>query len=159
MASRLPEIMDQAAAIAGGVAGITSVWAAGSGLVDDPLRAGQKIVASPVDNVEPGSCHVLAPVAMAPEGGGLGMAGMTVVRWTLPIRVYFSRNDLANAIRLSTPFYVSFYTAFAAHITLNGTCRDAYLTGGKTVGDEKNTWIAVEWVLTASERLTLVQTA
>jgi hypothetical protein len=158
-ASRLPEIMDQAAVVASGVQGVKTVWAAGSGLVDDPFRPGHKLEPSPLNNVAPGSFHVLPPTAMVPEGGGLGMIGMTVVKWTLPMRFYFDRNNLANAVRISTPFYVAMYSAFAAHITLFDTCRQAYLTGGKTTGDEENTWVAIEWTLTADERLTLVQSA
>ncbi len=91
------------------------------------------------------------------EQGGLGMKGMTVIKWVMPCRLYYQRADLNNAVRVLYSAVPDVLLAFAAHVTLFGTCRDAYLTDGRAVGDNETSWW--EWVLTASERLDMPQLA
>ncbi len=157
-ASRLPEIADQAAAVAATVSVITAVQAAGSGLVADPLRPGQTVQAWDVKPIQPVNTFVvMPPVSGRPEQGGLGMKGMTVIKWVMPCRLYYQRADLNNAVRVLYSAVPDVLLAFAAHVTLFGTCRDAYLTDGRAVGDNETSWW--EWVLTASERLDMPQLA
>lgn len=156
--SRLPEIIDQSARVAASVAGVTAVQGAGSGLVADPFRPGQTIQAWTVTPVPPPGLHVsMPPTRGTPEQGGLGMKGMTVLTWTIPMRFYWQRADLQNAVVLLAAIVPAYHLAFAAHITLFGTCRDAYLTDGREMGEGETSWW--EWTLTAKERLDMPQSA
>jgi len=149
--SRLAEIVDQTAAIAAGIAGVSAVWGVGSGLVSDPLRPGLMIEpaqASPVGE--------MVHVSDLPDTGRIDYAAMTgvvEVTWVIPMRLFLPRNDLANFRRRSAPMYAAYISAFAAHQSLGGLARNlGQLTFATLSNDD---WAWIEMKLTVVERLNL----
>ena len=134
--------------------GIVATWGAGSGLVADPLVPGQKIrpVLAMASAPSPFT-HVTYPPKAAKFDWG--MQGMVTVTWTIPMHTYFTLATVAQLVSDSTPFYSAYITAFAKHLTLNATCREAYLMGADTKVPKDGSMGFIEWTLTVTERLNL----
>ena len=154
-ATRIDEILDAVAALAGGIGTapfkVSSVWGAGSGLVADPLRSGQK--------VRPGVPGYPAPepysfFAMPPAPKSVwryGDATSIDIEWNLEGRLYFPRADLANATRILVGFLNPFAKAFLAANptapTLADTCAAQEIRSAGWLGDESMAWLSIAlWV-------------
>lgn len=119
--SRLPEIVDASAAVAAAyVPGVVAAYGVGSGLVTVPaggINAGQ-LVPSVVGNVvEPGTHW-----SFVREGLPLSYSGtVTETAWTIEMRLYVNRADLATAVAMLANFAPRYQSAFALHVQLLGT--------------------------------------
>ena len=150
--SRIDEIVDAIADLGGGLGTspftVSAVFGAGSGLVADHLRPGQK--------VQPGypGAPVPAPYSwfvMPPNSAGwaYGDATSAQITWTIEGRLFIPSNDLANAVRILTgfvnPFAKAFTSTSSGSPTLADTCAEQHITGTAFAKDDNvgATWLAV----------------
>lgn len=157
LTSRLTEIVDQTAAIAAGIAGVTSVRGIGSGLVADPLRPGQMIAPA-----EASPDADMVHWSDLPESGRIdyqAMGGTTEATWIIPMRLWLPANDLANFRRRAGPMYALYLSAFALHQSIGGIARNiGTLTFATLTNPDKGlAWIDMK--LMVVERLNLATAA
>lgn len=118
--SRIDEIVDAVAAAGAGVtvgsASIGTVYGAGSGKVDDPLRPGEKVqVGIPgVNAIAPYSWWVIPPSS---QRWDFGDATSTEITWRIEARLYVPRPDLIADF----PTLVGFLNALAKVFTSTST--------------------------------------
>lgn len=153
--SRIPEIVDQTAAIAGLVPGVLRTFGCGSGNVADPFRPGEKIAAAWANPIEP-----FTHVSEMPDLGSLplgAMIGTHIVTWKIGMKLFVDRADVAEVRRIVAPLWVGYLTAFAAHLTLNQTAQRIASIDFSIKSSDEWAWMAMDLVVT--ERLTLATAA
>ena len=149
--SQVDYIIDYVAATVGKIEGIAAVFGAGQGVVDDPLRPGQKIEAAPSNPTVSLSAWVEAP--NAPAVAYVSQWPITVeLTWRFPIRLWFARGDLAAVRRQSLPFYDKFLSIFILDRLLGGAALRTELSMFQVGGDKNWSWLDVG--LTVVERVT-----
>lgn len=120
MSSQIGLIVDYTAQVAAGITGVTAVFAAGLGVIGDPLRPGQTIQAAP--DAPTGAFTHWSDLPKAPTIERLTQNGTVSYLWDLPMRLWLARSDLANLRRTALPFYDRYLHAFMADPTLGGLC-------------------------------------
>lgn len=121
--SRLPEIVDAAAAVAAAyVPHVQGFYGIGSGLVTVPADglpffAGQLVTAWPGNTAQPGElvsfCSAATQVTKSRT--------VTHTTFQIELRYYVNRGDLAAATRDLTRIFQPMQTAFSQHTSLLGT--------------------------------------
>jgi hypothetical protein len=147
--SDIGEIIDYTAAVAarvqgvmlpnGSVAGVLSVAGAGQGVVDDPLRTGQKIAAcgeNPTEALQHWSELPDAPV-ITPDTQN----GTIKVEWEIPMRLIMPRSDLATTRAVMLPFYDAYLRAFWTDRQLGGLANLSYISRFERSGDSDWAWL------------------
>lgn len=152
--TRIAEIVDQTASIAGGVEGVRLTFGAGSGLVDDPLHPGRFIEPAPPNPTEP-----FTHVSDLPSQGNLplGMVGTSILTWTIPMRFFVQTDDLAEVRGQLIQMYPRYIAAFAASVLLRQTARRWSALSYRLGHDDQWAWL--EMALTVEERLNLATQA
>lgn len=154
--TRIDEICDAVAVIAAGKGHApwvcSSIWGAGSGLIDDPLRPGQKVQPgfplAPADY----SFYVMPPTNSRPWEYGDATSAM--VNWTIEGRLYVPRGELANAARILVGFVNPFAKAFTATSTesptLSDTCANSQVSTVSFAGeaDAGTAWLSLRLAVT-----------
>lgn len=145
MSSRIAEIVDYTAQVAGRIAGVTAVFGVGTGLVGDPRRPGQTIAAAP-DAPTSAFTHW----SDLPDSTAIERLSQTSdeYTWDLPMRLWLPRADMANMRRLAVPFYASYTQAFMADPTLGGLCLVTGRMTLRTGDDDVWAWIDVNLEVT-----------
>lgn len=158
--TRIPEIVDQSAALAGTIApftiagrdfpGVLVTYGCGLGDVDDPLRVGKKIQPAPPNPTEP-----FTHVSDMPTTANLvlGMHGETILTHQLPMRFFVQAEALDEVRAQLVSMYARYLSVFALHLTLNGTARD-WNTLTYRLGHEAD-WAWLEMALNVRERLNI----
>lgn len=153
--TRIAEIVDQTAAIAAGVAGVRVVFGCGSGLVNDPLRMGEKIAAGFGDPGEPFTHVSDLPTS---SSMALGMYGEDILTSIVPMRLFIDIGPGIDVVRSSLiAMYPLYLAALALTLTLNGTCQ-RWSTLTYRLGHNEQ-WAWLEMALTVHERLVLTKHA
>jgi hypothetical protein len=150
---RVDQIVDSSAAIAAGITGVTAVWGVGSGGIIIPagVAAGSLVLPAPSNVTAPG-----VHVSDMPPAPGILYRSATVceITWEIPMRIYLSANDEANARRVAAPFYRRYIEAFAAHTQILGTVNSGLIASVRLF-EEDATWYGIQFTLRAIERLDL----
>lgn len=155
--SRIPEIVDAAAAIAYQyVPAVKSVYGAGSKLVTlggSKGLAGQFVPAWPGNSAESGELVslVMSFVQITKS------RTVTSTTWQVGLRFYVDRNDLANAMTQLVAVAQPMQTAFSQHTSLLGTVPSghALMKGGQLVVPQGGTDAWILFNLEAVETLDL----
>lgn len=116
-------IIQQAAAIAGGIPGIKRAW-----------------------DKAPESLAELPAVILVPGKGKVGYPrkpGLRDMEHDLHLIVLVSRGDLSQADLVARPFIDTFIRTFDSHLTINSTCLNSGIT---TYAYGKVGWAGVEYV-------------
>ena len=144
MGSNIATIVDTTAALAGTIAGVKSVAGSGQGTVDDPLRPGQKIAAAPSNPIEEFSHWSELPTV--PGVTYVDQDGSVRLDWTIVMKLFFSKGDIARIRQLALPFYDAYLAAFAAlsNQTLGGLCNRTTLTSFAVMATETSEWAWLE---------------
>jgi hypothetical protein len=152
--TRIAEIVDQTAAIAGTIEGVRLTFGAGTGLVDDPLHPGRTIEPAPPNPTEP-----FTHVSDLPSSGSLplGMVGTSILTWHIPMRFFVQAEDLAEVRMQLVAMYPRYLAALADHVLLNETAR-RWSTLSYRLGHDPD-WAWLEMDLTVEERLNLATKA
>ena len=147
--SEIDKIIDYTAAVAARIAGVQSAWGAGLGEVEDPLRPGQPIAAAPSRPTDPYSHWSDCP--SAPPVEWVSQNFTVELTWTIPMRLWLPKGDLAEARRAALPFYDRYLRAFTLDWQLGGLVLRSRLTKFAPMGDPDWTWLDMS--LTAVERV------
>lgn len=156
--SRLPEIIDASAAIAAAyVHGVQAAYGCGSGLVTVPvggILAGQLVAAIPGNVVEPGTHWSLVTSGTTKAYSGT----VQETTWTLEMRLYVNRADLAAAVTALAFFAPRYQSVFSQHVQLLATITSGSALLGPAIRlvyppDSGDAWIS--FGLNAIERLDL----
>lgn len=108
--SQIQTIIDYTAAVAAReIEGVKMIFGAGSGLVDDPLRPGRKVLPAPSDPPGP-FCH-WSDVPNAPDVEWVSQNFTAELEWQVPMRLWLPKQD-EEARRLVLPFYDRYLRAF-----------------------------------------------
>ena len=149
--SNIRWIVDASAALAGTISGVTlpngqvagvrAVFGAGQGRSADPLRPGQTI-APATESPHEELTHV-SDLPDAPTIIPLTQDGTIRLEWTVPMRLYATRGDLATARAILLPFYDAYLAAFRDW-TLGGLCALAYIKSFKPAADDDWVWLDID---------------
>ena len=154
MSSQIASIVDYTAYLAAGIQdvpvldgqtiGIRSVAGAGQGIWDDPLRAGQKIAPAGSNPIEELSHWSELPTA--PGVTWVDQDGTVQLSWTIVMKLFFSRGDVARIRQLALPFYDRYLAVFAklANYTLGGLALRTQLTSFAVMATEESEWAWLE---------------
>ena len=131
---------DYIASVAGNLPGITGVFGTGQGVIGDPFRPGQTILAAP--DAPTGTYTFWADL---PNGRGewLTQDGAEEWTWDFPTRLWLPRADLANMRRQAHPLYEMFRAAFAADRTLGGRVARARVSAFDFSSDDFWSWLDI----------------
>lgn len=157
--TRIGEIVDAVAArpagLTDGTNTIARVFGMGSGLVDDPLRPGEKIQAGipGVTGIAPFDWYVIPPITTALNLYG---AGHTQIDWLVEGRLYVPRADPAPFQAAYSALGASFVdlvmTSFVALADdspqLGGVCQNQLFQGVKWGFDANWLWLAAQLAVT-----------
>ncbi len=89
--SNIATIVDYTAAMAARIPGIQAVAASGQGVVDDPLRPGQKIRTAPAVPASPYTHW--SEVPGAPKIMWVSQNSTVELTWTIPMRLWLPKTD------------------------------------------------------------------
>lgn len=152
MSSNIRSIVDYTAAKAAGIQGIVlpngetvgvrSIYGAGQGIYDDPLRPGQTIQPAPESATEP-LMHV-SRLPDAPTIEWISQTGTVELTWTIQMSLFIARGDAATAAQVVLPFYDAYLAAFTADPMLGGLCMVSRISSFKTGTDESWCWLDVD---------------
>lgn len=155
--SRLDEIVDAAAAVAAAyVPGIQAVYGVGSGLVAIPaggIHPGEFVSAWPGNTSEPGELVSFCSMAVQKTMSRT----VTHTTFTIELRVYVNRGDLAAATRTLVRLFQPMQTAYSQHTSLLGTVPSGHALskGARFVFPQGGTDAWILWTLEAVETLDL----
>ena len=116
--SQVNQIVDYSASLAAGIPGIKAVFGSGSSGINDPLRPGQPIrsaIENPAQEFEHWSELPNAPIVV-----NVTQSGTVELTWTIPMRLWLQRADLAHMRKVALPFYNGYLAAFVNDQTLGG---------------------------------------
>lgn len=126
MASRIGAIVDYTAARVGSeIEGIAAVFGSGSSSTDDPLRSGQTIRAAP--NVPTQEFEHWSEVAALTASAWFHQDGAQQLTWRIPMRLWFTRSDLARLRQVAQPFFAPYVAAFQTDPSLGGLVFDSQI--------------------------------
>lgn len=132
--TRIAEIVDYSAALAAvQVEGIAATFGAGSGLVDDPLRSGEKVRPAPGAPTQP--FEHWSEVGQMTASEWETQDGAQRLTWVIPMRLWMARSDLGRLRQDAQPFFAAYWQAFTADPTLGGLAAVSRLTRME-VGDD-----------------------
>lgn len=151
--SNLARIVDYTAAVAGQIEGVKAVFGTGSGLVDDPLRSGQKVAAAP-SNPAAAFTH-WSDVPDAPAVEHVSQSGTVELSWHVPMRLWLPKTD-EDARRVVLPFYDRYLRAYLNDYYLGASPSEylalrTQLLRFKIGGDKDWSWLDV--ILVVVERV------
>lgn len=138
--SDIDQIVDYTAAVAGKIEDVVATFGAGLGLVDDPLRMGQKIATAESNPVVPFSHW--SEIPGAPGVTWLTQNKTVEVAWTIPMRLWLPHNP-ADARRMVLPFYDRYLSAFARDNELGGLVNRTHIARFAIGGDKDWSWLDV----------------
>lgn len=144
--SFIATVVDTTAALAAGIEGVKAVAGAGTGLVDDPLRGGQKIAsAGPTPSV---FAH-WSEVPSAPALTWVSQSGTVELQWMIPMRLWLPKAD-EEARRNAIVFYDRYLRAFTRDPFL-GAYPDnlllrSMIAGFEIGGDKDWSWLDIRYV-------------
>jgi hypothetical protein len=139
--SEIERIVDYTAAVAGRIEGIKATFGAGIGATEDPLRPGQPIAAAP--GKPTAALTHWSDCPDAPPVQWVSQEGTVELTWTIPMRLWFARADLADVRRMSLPFYDRYIEAFVLDRTLGGLALRTQVTRFNTGGDANWSWLDI----------------
>lgn len=154
MSSQIALIVDYSAAVASGIQGLTnpltgnndlgvrSIYGCGAGLIPDPLRAGQKVAPGIEKAIEP--FQHWSDVPDAPAISSWTQDGLYELEWTVPMRLYTSRGNIAAARGTLLPFYDAYLRAFVLDKLLGGLCAESHISAMRIEADHDWVWLAVD---------------
>jgi len=146
--SNIATIIDYTAAMAAGIPGMQAVAASGQGVVDDPLRPGQKIATAPAAPSTPFTHW--SEVPGAPAVMWVSQSGTVELTWTIPMRLWLPKTD-EDARRTAMPFYDHYLRAFVSDPFLgaypDNLALRSELTGFSIGGDKDWSWLDVRLVV------------
>lgn len=141
--SRIAEIVDKTAAVAGGIAGVRAVFGSGQGATDDPLRPGRKIDPAPsADRVGD-----LSHISFLPDAPGIepiDQDGGIEIVWRIPMQLTLGRTELAKARAVALPFYADYIAAFWGDRTLGGLCAMSRIVLFDIANEGQDRWLQVD---------------
>lgn len=140
MGSDVMEIVDRTAAIAAEIPGVRATCAVGTGLVDDPLRPGQKIATAESNPVA--TYTHWSEVPSAPVVKWLTQNKTIEVSWNIPMRLYLPRSP-EQARLAAIPFYDGYLRAFTVDNTIGGLANRSYIAQFLIGGDKDWSWLDV----------------
>lgn len=138
------EIVDRTAAIAGVIPGVRATFAVGTGLVDDPLRAGQKIATA--ESAPVATFTHWSEVPSAPAVKWLTQDKTVEVSWNVPMRLFLPKQP-ADARRAAIPFYDGYLRAFVVDNTIGGLANRTHIGQFNIGGDKDWSWLDVGLVV------------
>lgn len=148
--SKIVTIVDYTAAIAAGIDGVKSVAASGQGVIDDPLRPGQKIATALENPTDP--FQHWSDVPGAPTVVWVSQTGTVEITWHVPMRLWLPQ-DAGEARRVALPFYDRYLRAFVGDPFLGDREQGTHLAlrseiARFAVGGDKNwSWLDVGLVV------------
>lgn len=159
MGSNIVRMVDYTAVVAARVQGVTlpngeivgvrSIYGSGNGGYVDPLRQGVDANGNPF-LVQPTPekpleqfCHI-STIPDAPTVVPLTQDLAVTFEWSIPMRLYVPRNDLATVSQTLLPFYDAYMGTFYADHTLNGMANLAYIRSFKPDGDDDWCWLDMD---------------
>jgi hypothetical protein len=126
----------------GEIVGVRSIYGSGNSGYADPLRSGQAVQPAKEKPLEP-LCHI-SEIPDAPTVVPLTQDGVVQFEWSIPMRLYVPRGDLATVRQTLLPFYDAYMAAFWADHTLGGLCNLAYIRSFKPDGDDSWCWLDMD---------------
>lgn len=147
--SNIDRIVDYTAALAGHIEGVQAVFGAGLGETEDPLRHGQPVAAAPSEASAAFTHWSECPGA--PPVQWVSQDGVVELTWTIPMRLWLPRADLAETRRMSLPFYDRYLAAFIRDWQLGGLALSSQVTRFAAGGDTSWSWLDIG--LTVVERV------
>jgi hypothetical protein len=147
--SSIDVIVDYTAGVAGRIAGVAATFGAGLGEIEDPLRPGYPVAAAPSEPSVPFShwsdCPGAPPIKWVSQNATVELT------WTIPMRLWLGRADLAEARRMALPFYDKYIAAFVGDRTLGGLVLSLEISRLAIGGSADWAWLDVG--LTVVERV------
>lgn len=151
--SKIAQIIDYTAGVAGLIEGVKSTFGTGQGVVADPLRAGQFIAAAG-SNPSAAYAH-WSDAPGAPPLTWVNQEGTTELSWTIPMRLWLPKSD-EEARRMAMPFYDRYLRAFVKERLLGGMVMKSEITRFRIGGDKDWSWLDIG--LLAVERINYLVT-
>jgi len=119
MGSQINTIVDYTAQRAGVmVPGLLAVYGSGSSGLGDPLRLGSAIRAAAENPAQ--EFEHWSEVPGAPSVQRVTQDGTVELTWTIPMRLWFLRTDLARLRTTALPYFDHYLAAFVPDPTLGG---------------------------------------
>lgn len=122
--------------------GVRAVHGSGNAGIANPLLPGHLIDAAPEKPREQ-FCHV-SEIPDAPSVIPVTMDGLAMLEWSIPMRLYVPRGNLATVRQTLLPFYEPYWDTFWADHTLGGLCNLAYIRSFKPDGDDDWCWLDMD---------------
>jgi len=155
MGSNIIRMIDYSAAVAarvqgvvlpdGSIVGVRAVHGSGNAGIPNPLFPGQNIDAAPEKPREQ-FCHT-SEIPDAPTVSPLTQDGVVTFEWTISMRLYVPRQNLATVRQTLLPFYDPYMGTFWADRQLGGMCNLSYIRSFKPDGDDDFCWLDMDlWV-------------
>jgi len=147
--SNIDHLVDYTATVAAKVQGVTlpngeevgvrSVYGAGQGFYDDPLRPGQTI--QPVPETPTETFQHWSELPDAPALAYDTQSGTMKIEWDIPMRLVLARGDLATTRTIGLPFYDAYIEQFWLDRYLGSLCNLAYIRSFARGGDGTWAWL------------------
>jgi hypothetical protein len=135
-----PNLPDYVASVAGRVAGITAVFGTGQGVIIDPFRPGQTILAAPDAPTGPWTFWADLPSG---KGDWLTQDLAEQWEWDIPCRLWMPRADLANMRRTAQLMYGRFRDVFAGDRSLGGAVESCRISAFDIGNDASWSWLDI----------------